>query len=68
MPNRQLVAWANGERMGVVEDQDDIWSFVYDAQWLASKNAFPLSPVFPLREEPFVDGSSNRLRQSASRE
>jgi serine/threonine-protein kinase HipA len=60
MPNRQLVAWANGERMGVVEDQDDIWSFVYDAQWLASKNAFPLSPVFPLREEPFVDGSSNR--------
>ncbi|MEX3958623.1 HipA domain-containing protein [Trinickia sp. EG282A] len=60
MSNKQLVAWANGERMGVVEDQDDIWSFAYDARWLISKNAFPLSPAFPLREEPFVDGSSNR--------
>lgn len=60
MPVRQLVAWANGERVGVVQDDNDIWSFVYDAQWPASRGAFPLSPAFPLREEPFVDGSSNR--------
>ena len=60
MPNRRLVAWADRERMGVLEDRDDIWSFAYDPAWLASKNAFQLSPAFPLREEPFVDGSSNR--------
>jgi HipA-like protein len=54
------VAWANGERMGVVEDHDDIWSFTYDTPWLASENAFALSPAFPLRAEPFVDGSSSR--------
>lgn len=60
MPNRRLVAWANGERVGVLEDQDDIWSFAYDPQWLASQSAFPLSPAFPLQEEPFVDGSSTR--------
>lgn len=40
MPNRALVAWANGERMGVVADNDDIWSFTYDPQWLASRSAF----------------------------
>ncbi|WP_144110746.1 HipA domain-containing protein [Paraburkholderia sp. BCC1886] len=60
MPDRQLVAWANGERIGVLEDRDDIWSFAYDTRWLASGSGFPLSPAFPLREEPFVDGSSNR--------
>ncbi|RDU96855.1 HipA domain-containing protein [Trinickia dinghuensis] len=60
MPIRELVAWANGERMGVVADNDDIWSFTYDPQWLASKSAFPMSPAFPLRQEPFIDGSSNR--------
>lgn len=60
MANRQLVAWANGERMGVVEDRSDIWSFAYDARWLAARNAFPLSPAFPLRAESFVDGASNR--------
>ncbi|MGF6768518.1 serine/threonine-protein kinase HipA [Paraburkholderia sp. GAS199] len=60
MPVKQLIAWANGERMGVLQDENDIWSFAYDAKWVASKQAFPLSPAFPLREEPFVDGSTNR--------
>nr|WKF56576.1 Serine/threonine-protein kinase toxin HipA [Paraburkholderia busanensis] len=60
MTSRTLNIFANGERVGMVADRDDIWSFVYDANWLASQNAFPLSPAFPLQTEAFVDGSSKR--------
>lgn len=55
-----LVAYANGRRVGVVTDESGIWSFTYDGNWLASDDAFTLSPAFPLIADPFVDGSSER--------
>ncbi|WP_207002008.1 HipA domain-containing protein [Trinickia mobilis] len=60
MAARTLVAFANGQRMGVVSDESDIWSFTYDKRWIGRNDAFPLSPAFPLDAGPFVDGSSQR--------
>jgi hypothetical protein len=47
---KKLVAYANGVRMGVLQDEKGIWSFAYDGQWLSSADAFPLSPAFELRK------------------
>jgi HipA-like protein len=60
MAARTLVAYANGQRVGVVSDENGIWSLTYDKTWLAREDAFVLSPAFPLHAEPFVDGSSQR--------
>ncbi|WP_345814067.1 HipA domain-containing protein [Paraburkholderia sp. PREW-6R] len=60
MAARTLVAYANGQRVGVVSDDSGVWSFTYDEGWLAQAGAFALSPAFPLNAEPFVDGSSQR--------
>lgn len=58
--HRTLVAYANGLRVGVISDANGVWSFTYDARWLARADAFALSPAFPLREAGFLDGSSER--------
>jgi len=60
MAAKKLVAYANGVRMGVLQDEKGIWSFAYDGQWLSSADAFPLSPAFELRKEPYTDASSQR--------
>lgn len=60
MAARTLIAYANGLRMGSLTDENGIWSFTYDAQWLDFESAYALSPTFTLRPEPFVDGSSDR--------
>ena len=46
--------------MGALLDEDGVWSFSYDENWLAFPGAFPLSPSFPLRAERVIDGSSSR--------
>lgn len=60
MAARTLVAYANGRRVGVVSDDNGIWSLTYDRTWLDRDDAFALSPAFPLNAEPFVDASSQR--------
>ncbi|WP_321950645.1 HipA domain-containing protein [Paraburkholderia bannensis] len=60
MANRSLIAYANRTVVGTLRDSSGVWSFVYDTQWLASTDAWPLSPAFPLRVEPYVDGSTDR--------
>ncbi|MEM5456062.1 HipA domain-containing protein [Paraburkholderia phytofirmans] len=60
MAARTLVAYANGQRVGIVSDDSGVWSFTYDEDWLSRQDAFALSPAFPLEARPFVDGSSQR--------
>ncbi|HDR9148763.1 TPA: HipA domain-containing protein [Burkholderia vietnamiensis] len=60
MAARTLVVSANGVRMGTLADDKGIWSFEYNAQWLASAAACPLSPAFALRGGAFTDTSSDR--------
>ncbi len=65
MAARTLIAYANGLRMGSLTDENGIWSFTYDAQWLDFESAYALSPTFTLRPEPFGDCTrcATRLRR-----
>jgi HipA-like protein len=60
MTTRTLNAFANGRRVGTLNDENGIWSFAYDAQWVSAGDAFPLSPALPLTPERVIDGSSSR--------
>ncbi|MDN7587877.1 HipA domain-containing protein [Burkholderia seminalis] len=60
MATRTLIASANGLCMGRLTDDRGVWSFTYDAQWLASPEAYPLSPAFALRADTFTDSSTDR--------
>lgn len=60
MATRTLIAYANGRRVGTLMDENGIWSFGYDPDWVAAEDAFPLSPAFPLTSVRVVDGSSER--------
>lgn len=61
MSTRTLIAYANGSRVGVLRDENGIWSFEYDRRWASSGDAFSLSPALPVEAtEPIVDGSSDR--------
>jgi serine/threonine-protein kinase HipA len=60
MTIRTLNASANGRRVGTITDENGVWSFTYDANWLSADNAFPLSPALPLSAERVIDGSTLR--------
>src|SRR5688572_121712 len=60
MPSRELVASINGAVVGSLRDEADIWSFEYDAGWIASSEAFDLSPAIPRSQRKIVDGASTR--------
>lgn len=57
---RTLVAWMEQTRIGELRETGNLWSFVYDADWLASPSAFALSPGLPVAKEEIVDGASRR--------
>jgi len=56
MSARRLVAWLDKERVGAIEEEGDVWRFVYDAGW----NRFPLSPALDPKASPIVDGGTKR--------
>ncbi len=60
MAAKTLVVYANGRHVGALTDENGIWSFGYDDTWTSASDAFPLSPAFPLTNEPVVDGSRER--------
>lgn len=57
---RELKAWVNGGLVGKLTDDNGIWSFTYDAGWIAAPDAFPLNTALALRAEPHVDLGSIR--------
>ncbi|WP_265920549.1 HipA domain-containing protein [Cupriavidus nantongensis] len=60
MAERVLVASINGTPVGELQEAADLWSFRYDAAWLANPHAFALSPALPLQPEALADGSTLR--------
>jgi len=51
-----LHLWADGQKVATLgyEAMNDRWSLDYDAGWVATPGAFPLSPALPL--QPAADG------------
>jgi serine/threonine-protein kinase HipA len=60
MSARALQAYINERRVGELRDENGIWSFTYDAQWVGAEDAYALSPALPLGLESLVDSSSTR--------
>lgn len=60
MMARSLNVWINQALVGVLTEQNNLWSFTYSSLWLAHDSAYPLCPGLPLQAEPHVDGASIR--------
>ncbi|MBI1891196.1 MAG: HipA domain-containing protein [Burkholderiales bacterium] len=56
----KLIAYANGEIIGEVIDDNGVWSFEYANEWLANSKRFALCPNLPLKPGPQIDTSSRR--------
>lgn len=56
----RLNLWINGEQVGVLEEQNNIWALRYTPEWLASPDGFDLSSALPRERGEIVDGGSDR--------
>jgi len=57
---RNLNVWINEQLVGVLTDENNIWSFQYVDSWLDFSDNFDLSPALPCTKELILDGSSTR--------
>ncbi len=60
MSRRTLQAWINEQNVGVLRDENGIWSFAYNPQWVTAQDGYALSPALPRQLDPIVDSGSNR--------
>lgn len=57
---RELHAFINDRRVGVLAEDSDVWSFAYDPVWAGDPRSFDLSPALPRSRGCIVDGASER--------
>lgn len=57
---RELHAFINERRVGILAEENDIWAWTYDAEWAADPLAFDLSPKLPRAAGRIVDGATER--------
>ena len=50
---RRGIVSLSGQRVGVLDETERGSRFTYDAAWLASPGALPISLAMPLRAEPY---------------
>lgn len=55
---RELVATINGRLVGRLRENDNLWAFEYDPEWIA--NGFDLSPHLPRAQGTILDGATSR--------
>ncbi len=60
---RNLIASINDMEVGVLNADDDVWSFTYLQSWLNDVDRYPLSPALPLQDGANLDGSTRRSVQ-----
>ena len=60
---RELNAFINDRLVGVLSDDNDIWTWTYDPEWVGDPLAFDLSPKLPRSQGQIVDGASERQVQ-----
>ena len=51
---RQATVRLDGQRVGMLTEEDRSVTFQYDAEWLARADATPVSLTLPLQDEPYV--------------
>lgn len=54
MTNRQAIVRLDGQRVGMLTEVGRRITFRYDAAWLATPQAVPVSLTLPLTDEPYV--------------
>jgi serine/threonine-protein kinase HipA len=59
-PVRELIATVNQIEVGVLRDEDNVWSFEYRPEWMAASHSFDLSPSLPRKQGRIIDGSTTR--------
>ncbi len=54
MKSRKAIVRLDGDPVGTLSENGRQTIFRYDAEWLANRNAVPISVTLPLRAEPYV--------------
>ncbi len=54
MTERLAIVRLDGQPVGTLVESGKQIAFAYDAQWLARRDAVPVSLTIPLRPEPYV--------------
>jgi serine/threonine-protein kinase HipA len=60
MSDRELVVLINDERIGLLRDSNDLWSFEYVDGWSRAPESFDLSPSLSRARQLHADGASDR--------
>jgi serine/threonine-protein kinase HipA len=60
MTERTLLASIDGQRIGTLHENQNIWGFEYDPAWRETPSGFALSPHVPLQEGNQIDGATTR--------
>lgn len=55
---RELVATINGDPVGRLREQNNLWAFEYEPSWIA--HGFDLSPHLPRANGTIIDGATSR--------
>lgn len=53
MPNRRGLVYVHDRLAGRIEEQDDVFAFAYDPDYLEDPHALPVSLTMPLRAAPY---------------
>ncbi|PAJ71824.1 hypothetical protein CJF42_24615 [Pseudoalteromonas sp. NBT06-2] len=60
MQDRKLNVYANDSLMGILSEEENIWTFQYEHYWINQRGAYALCPNIPLNEDKQIDGSTKR--------
>ncbi len=60
MNKRELEVLVNGQLVGHLREENDLWQFAYTPQWIVSPQGFDLSPALSRSAGAHIDGASNR--------
>jgi serine/threonine-protein kinase HipA len=59
-PARELIASINGVEVGVLQDEQNVWSFEYNSDWCRTAAGYDLAPNLPRTAGKIVDGGTTR--------
>lgn len=57
---RSLAVHIGQRRVGDLHEGDDLWRFVYNADWQAAEDGFDLAPGLPRARQEHIDGGTQR--------